>query len=63
MSLPIKALRLSEIALSQHKECFWMRHPDAPLQDRSDLELVIRRLRQSGGRDAWKLARDIEECL
>lgn len=40
-----------------------MRHPDAPLQDRSDLELVIRRLRQSGGRDAWKLARDIEECL
>jgi hypothetical protein len=31
--------------------------------DHSDIELIIRRLRENGKGPAWKTAREIEACL
>lgn len=62
-SLPPDAVRRARLALVQHAECFWTRRPEAPLVDRSDLELIIRRLRENGKAAAWKTAREIETCL
>jgi hypothetical protein len=62
-ALPPEAVRRARLALSRHVECFWTRRPEAPLVDRSDLELIIRRLRENGQAAAWKAAREIEACL
>ncbi len=61
--VPPEAWRRARLAVSQHAECFWTRRQDAPWVDRSDIELVIRRLRQNGGPAAWQTAREIEQCL
>jgi hypothetical protein len=37
--------------------------PCAPLVDRADVELVIRRLRENGDQAAWKAAEKIQVCL
>jgi hypothetical protein len=58
-----EALKRARVALSKHAECFWTRRPDAPVVDRSDLELIVRRLRENGQAAAWKAAREIEACL
>ncbi|HOW67332.1 MAG TPA: hypothetical protein P5186_22760 [Candidatus Paceibacterota bacterium] len=58
-----EALRLAKSAVLNHAGCFWMRQPTAPLIDRSDVELVIRRLRENGDRAAWKVAHEIQVCL
>ena len=58
-----EALRRARAALSKHAACFWTRRPDAPVGDQGDVKLIIRRLRQHGGRDAWQTAREIERCL
>lgn len=62
-ALPPRAVKLARQALTSHAECFWTRRPDAPVVDRSDLELIIRRLRENGKAAAWKAAREIEACL
>jgi hypothetical protein len=62
-TLPTEAVRLAKIALAQHPECFWTRRAGTPVQERGDVDLIIRRLRQNGGRTAWKIAREIERCL
>jgi hypothetical protein len=62
-ALPSEAVKRARLALSQHAECFWTRRPDARLEERGDLELIIRRLRQNGHAAAWKTAREIEACL
>lgn len=62
-ALPPEAVERAHLALSRHAECFWTRRPEAPLVDRSDLELIIRRLRENGKASAWKTAREIEACL
>jgi hypothetical protein len=61
--LPPQAVKLARQALARHAECFWTRRPDAPVVDRSDLELIVRRLRENGKAGAWKTAREIEACL
>jgi hypothetical protein len=43
--------------------CFWFRHLDARVRDRSDISLVIRRLREYGDRRAWRAAQDLRKCL
>jgi Putative addiction module component len=63
MSIPPEALRRARLALSKHAECFWTRRSGAPLVDRNDIELIIRRLRENGGSAAWQTAREIEACL
>jgi hypothetical protein len=40
-----------------------MRQPAALLQNRADVELIIRRLRENGGAAAWHTAQEIEACL
>ncbi len=60
---PPEALRRASLALTEHPICFWMRQPGAPLQDREDVELIIRRLRENGGPAAWHAALQIEVCL
>jgi hypothetical protein len=62
-ALPEEVLKRARLALSQHAECFWMRRADVPLARRGDVELIVRRLRENGGRAAWKSAREIEACL
>jgi hypothetical protein len=62
-SVPPEALRCARLALSKHAECLWTRRPGAPVVDRSDVELVIRRLRENGGTAAWQTALQIEACL
>jgi hypothetical protein len=47
----------------QYPECFWYWRPDAPIRSLEDVRLVIRHLREYGGRDAWSAARDLNECL
>ena len=58
-----EALHRSRSALTEYAACFWMRQPAAPLQDRADVTLIIRRLRENGGAAAWQTAREIEACL
>lgn len=60
---PPEALRRAQNALTEHAHCFWMRMPCAPLVDRADVELVIRRLRENGDQAAWKAAEKIQVCL
>src|ERR1035438_2938506 len=43
---PAEALRRARRALTEHAGCFWMRQPSAPLQDRADVKLIVRRLRE-----------------
>ena len=58
-----EALRRARLALSRHAECFWTRRSDAPVVDRDDVELIIRRLRENGGTAAWQTALQIQACL
>ncbi len=60
---PVEAVRRAEKALREFPSCFWTRSPAASLDSIDDVRLVIRRLRQNGGRAAWQAAREIEECL
>jgi len=60
---PAEALRRAGRALTDHAGCFWMRQPSAPLQTRADVKLIVRRLRENGGRTAWQTALEIEACL
>jgi hypothetical protein len=47
----------------QYPECFWYWRPEAPVRSVEDVRLVVRQLREYGGRDAWLAARDLSECL
>lgn len=62
-SAPLEALKISRMALARHPECFWTRWANAPLANRSDIILVVRRLRENGNQFAWQTAREIEACL
>jgi hypothetical protein len=53
----------AQTALRDHPSCFWTRQPKAPLETVDDVRLIIRRLRQNGGPEAWRTARSIDECL
>lgn len=58
-----EALDRARQALRDHGKCFWMRRSGTPVSDRADIELIIRRLRENGGNEAWRAAREIELCL
>lgn len=58
-----EAIRLAQRALRDFPLCFWTRQPDARLETREDVVLVVRRLRQQGAAPAWKAAARIEQCL
>lgn len=58
-----EAVRLARQALRDFPICFWTRQPDAPLETREDVVLVVRRLRQQGAAPAWRAAARIEQCL
>jgi hypothetical protein len=47
----------------QYPECFWYWRPDVSIRSVEDVRLVVRQLREYGGRDAWLAARDLSECL
>lgn len=45
-------------------ECLWFRHPDASIDNRDDVILVIRHLREYGGHRAWIAAQNLwKQCL
>ena len=58
-----RALVLARSAIRECPECFWTRAPQAPLDTREDVALVVRRLRHHGSAAAWQRAREIELCL
>jgi hypothetical protein len=58
-----EAVRLAQDALRDFPICFWIRQPDARLETREDVALVVRRLRQQGAAAAWRAAAAIEQCL
>ena len=47
----------------EFSKCFWFRHPEAVIDTRDDVLLVIRRLREYGGHRAWYAAQDLWKCL
>ncbi len=56
-------LALARDALTRFRSCFWSRCDVAPLATRSDVALVVRRLRQNGDQAAWAAAAGIQQCL
>ena len=44
-------------------ECFWFRHPEAAIENQNDVELVIQRLRENGGKQGWREAAKLRQCL
>ena len=49
--------------VKEHPECFWFRHPEAPLESAADVRLVVEHLREYGDHKAWKLAQELHKCL
>ena len=49
--------------IRQFPECFWFRHPDAPLATVEEARLVVLHLREYGGHRAWHEAQRLHSCL
>lgn len=61
---PAAAIALARTALDNYKsDCFWFRADTAPVETMGEVRLIIQRLRQYGGREAWYAAYAIEQCL
>ena len=45
--------------VKEFPECFWFRHPEATVDNRDDVVLVIRHLREYGGHRAWRAAQQL----
>ncbi|MCB1226195.1 MAG: hypothetical protein KDK99_10325 [Verrucomicrobiales bacterium] len=58
-----EVVEMAQRAVKDFHECFWFRHPDAEIQDRDDVELIIDRLRRHGGHQAWKRSQELRACL
>ena len=43
--------------------CFWFRHPEATVQNRDDVRIVIEHLREYGDHRAWRIAQNLRKCL
>ena len=61
-ALPELAARAAAL-VREYPECFWYWRPGASVRSVEDVRLVVRQLREYGGRDAWLAARDLSECL
>jgi len=53
----------AEVLVRKFPSSFWFRHPDAKIRTVEDVRIVIRRLRESGNRQAWNEAQDLVRCL
>ena len=49
--------------IRQFPECFWFRHPEAPLETVDEARLVVQHLREYGGHRAWREAQRLHSCL
>lgn len=61
-ALPELVVR-AEALVRAYPAYFWFRHPNAEVRTIDDVRLVIRRLRQSGNRQAWNEAQALTRCL
>ena len=62
--LPPAVRDRAEVLVKEHfAECFWFRHPEATIDTRDDVELVIQRLREHGGKKGWQEAAQLRQCL
>lgn len=57
------ALQLARRLAKEFPECLWFWHPDATVDTRDDAYLVIRHLREYGGKGAWREAQQLWKCL
>lgn len=58
-----RAIALATRALADFPACFWTRMPQAPIDTREDVALIVRQLRQRGSVKAWQAAAEIDRCL
>jgi hypothetical protein len=61
--LPKEAADQARALVRQFPECFWFRHPDAPLETVEEARLVVQHLREYGGHRAWREAQRLHACL
>ncbi len=62
--LPPKVRARAEALVRNYfAQCFWFRHPEAPVENREDALLVIQRLREQGGKKGWREAALLRQCL
>jgi hypothetical protein len=60
---PADLVARADALMSRFPECFWFWRTDARIRSLDDVRLVVRQLREYGGRDAWLAARDLARCL
>ncbi len=58
-----EALALARKLARDFRECMWFRHPEATIETRDDIYVVIAHLREYGGHKAWRAAQDLWSCL
>jgi hypothetical protein len=58
-----KAAETARTLIRQFPECFWFRHPEAPLETVEEARLVVEHLREYGGHRAWRAAQRLHSCL
>ena len=58
-----EAAETARALIRQFPECFWFRHPDAPLGTVDEARLVVLHLREYGGHRAWREAQRLHSCL
>ena len=56
-------LALARRLVKEFPECFWFRHPEATIDDRADVLLLVKHLREYGGHRAWDAAQQLRKCL
>jgi hypothetical protein len=61
--VPSELIARADALMSRYPECFWFWRTDARIRSLDDVRLVVRQLREYGGRDAWLAARDLARCL
>jgi hypothetical protein len=61
--VPPELIARADALMSRYPECFWFWRTDARIRSLDDVRLVVRQLREYGGRDAWLAARDLAQCL
>ena len=53
----------AEELVREFPQCFWFWHPDARVQSREEIPLVIKNLREYGDKKAWQAAQGLRKCL
>lgn len=58
-----EVLERARALVKEYPGCFWFRHPEATVNNRADVRVVIQHLREYGGRKAWWAAQELHKCL